>query len=92
MPAHVTTYGVSSFESQGQTNTVFQPPPPPPPIQTQTVVQRSPLVGSNSGSGQVSLQGPPPPPSMNVPQSAPEGGEYVVERYKQGSEYKGYKW
>lgn len=41
------------------------------------------------------VQAVPPvstPPPQPLSQSAPEGGEYVVERYKQGSEYKGYKW
>ena len=82
MPSHVTTYGVSNFEPQAP---VYHPPPP---VQTQTFTQQQqPPQGYISEVRPQSVQG-----QVNLAQSAPEGGEYVVERYKQGSEYKGFKW
>lgn len=73
MPANVTTYGVSNFEPQPPTNTIYQAPPPPIQFQGAPV----------SFQNQVSSPPPPQiqrPPSANVipasipQQSAPEGG------------------
>ena len=66
MPAHITTYGVSSFEPQGQQqfNPVFQAPPP---IQAEPVqrAQQGQMIGSAPSAHN------PPPSASNLPQSAP---------------------